>query len=139
MRTIAVVCENGSTCKSVIANELYESYVRQGVRASLYSLDGQYKDASSAKKADDAEGGCGGYAGRAHGQSAGHCFWRGCGDHSRLADAERHRAVHADGLHLVEEHEDTCAHRCERIQSLPHVRVVHGVAGGEARYGGDAR
>ena len=56
MKTIAVVCENGGTGKSVIANELYESYVRQGVRASLYSLDGHYKDASSAKKADDAEG-----------------------------------------------------------------------------------
>lgn len=49
MKTIAVVCEKGGTGKSVIANELYESYVRQGVRASLYSLDGQYKDASSAK------------------------------------------------------------------------------------------
>ena len=39
----------------MIANELYESYVRQGVPASLYSLDGQYKDASSSKKAEDAE------------------------------------------------------------------------------------
>ena len=47
MKTIAVVCEKGGTGKSVIANELYESYVRQGVPASLYSLDGQYKDASS--------------------------------------------------------------------------------------------
>lgn len=43
MKTIAVVCEKGGTGKSVIANELYESYVRQGVPASLYSLDGQYK------------------------------------------------------------------------------------------------
>lgn len=42
MKTIAVVCEKGGTGKSVIANELYESYVRQGVPASLYSLDGQY-------------------------------------------------------------------------------------------------
>ena len=55
MKTIAVVCEKGGTGKSVIANELYESYVRQGVPASLYSLDGQYKDASSSKKVEDAE------------------------------------------------------------------------------------
>lgn len=55
MKTIAVVCEKGGTGKSVIANELYESYVRQGVPASLYSLDGQYKDASSSKKVKDAE------------------------------------------------------------------------------------
>lgn len=55
MKTIAVVCEKGGTGKSVIASELYESYVRQGVRASLYSLDGQYKDAFVSKKADDAE------------------------------------------------------------------------------------
>lgn len=55
MKTIAVVCEKGGTGKSVIANELYESYVRQGVPASLYSLDGQYKDASSSKKVGDAE------------------------------------------------------------------------------------
>ena len=46
MKTIAVVCEKGGTGKSVIANELYESYARQGVPASLYSLDGQYKDAT---------------------------------------------------------------------------------------------
>ena len=39
MKTIAVVCEKGCTGKSVIATELYESYVRQGLRASLYSLD----------------------------------------------------------------------------------------------------
>ena len=55
MKTIAVVCEKGGTGKSMIANELYESYVRQGVPASLYSLDGQYKDASSSKKVEDAE------------------------------------------------------------------------------------
>ena len=55
MKTIAVVCEKGGTGKSVIANELYESYVRLGVPASLYSLDGQYTDAAGSKKADDAE------------------------------------------------------------------------------------
>ena len=55
MKTIAVVCEKGGTGKSVIANELYESYVRQSLRTSLYSLDGQYQDASGARKAEDAE------------------------------------------------------------------------------------
>lgn len=55
MKTIAVVCEKGGTGKSVIASELYESYVRQGLRASLYSLDGQYADAARSKKAEDAE------------------------------------------------------------------------------------
>lgn len=55
MKTIAVVCEKGGTGKSVIAAELYESYVRQGLRTSLYSLDGQYSDTSRSKKADDAE------------------------------------------------------------------------------------
>ena len=33
MKTIAVVCEKGGTGKSVIANELYESYVRQGAHS----------------------------------------------------------------------------------------------------------
>ena len=37
MKTIAVVCEKGGTGKSVIANELYESYVRQGARVALLS------------------------------------------------------------------------------------------------------
>lgn len=55
MKTIAVVCEKGGTGKSVIAAELYESYVRQGLRTSLYSLDGQYADTSRSKKVDDAE------------------------------------------------------------------------------------
>lgn len=55
MITIAVVCEKGGTGKSVIAAELYESYVRQGLRTSLYSLDGQYADTSHSKKVDDAE------------------------------------------------------------------------------------
>lgn len=55
MITIAVVCEKGGTGKSVIAAELYESYVRQGLRTSLYSLDGQYADTSRSKKVDDAE------------------------------------------------------------------------------------
>ncbi len=43
MKTIAVVCEKGGVGKSVLAHELYESYVRQ-VRTSFYSLDGQYSD-----------------------------------------------------------------------------------------------
>ena len=55
MKTIAVVCEKGGTGKSVIAAELYESYVRQGLRTSLYSLDGQYSDSPRSKKVDDAE------------------------------------------------------------------------------------
>ena len=55
MKTIAVVCEKGGTGKSVIAAELYESYVRQGLRTSLYSLDGQYSDKPRSKKVDDAE------------------------------------------------------------------------------------
>ncbi|WP_306529360.1 ParA family protein [[Ruminococcus] torques] len=55
MKIIAVVCEKGGTGKSVIAAELYESYVRQGLRTSLYSLDGQYADTSRSKKVDDAE------------------------------------------------------------------------------------
>lgn len=54
MKTIAVVCEKGGSGKSVIANELYESYVRLGVPVSIYFLDGQYTDAASSKKADDA-------------------------------------------------------------------------------------
>lgn len=41
MKTIAVVCEKGGTSKFVIANELYESEVRQGLRTSLYLLNGQ--------------------------------------------------------------------------------------------------
>ena len=55
MKTIAVVCEKGGTGKSVIASELYESYVRQGLCTSLYSLDGQYSDTSRSKKVDDAQ------------------------------------------------------------------------------------
>lgn len=55
MKTIAVVCEKGGTGKSVIAAELYESYVRQGLRTSLYSLDGQYSDKPRSKRVDDAE------------------------------------------------------------------------------------
>ena len=55
MKTIAVVCEKGGTGKSVVASELYESYVRQGLRTSLYSLDGQYSDTSRSKKVDDAK------------------------------------------------------------------------------------
>lgn len=55
MKTIAVVCEKGGTGKSVVASELYESYVRQGLRTSLYSLDGQYSDTSRSKKVDDVE------------------------------------------------------------------------------------
>ena len=55
MKTIAVVCEKGGTGKSVIANELYESYVRLGVPASLYSLDGLYTDAAGSMMAYDAE------------------------------------------------------------------------------------
>lgn len=55
MKTNAVVCEKGGTDKSVIAAELYESYVRQGLRTSLYSLDGQYSDTPRSKKDDDAE------------------------------------------------------------------------------------
>lgn len=49
MKTTAVVCEKGGTGKSVIANELCESYVRQGVPASLYSAD-------AAKEHDKKEG-----------------------------------------------------------------------------------
>lgn len=55
MKTIAVVCEKGGTGKSVVASELYESYVRQGLRTSLYSLDGQYADTAGDRKAEDAE------------------------------------------------------------------------------------
>ncbi|WP_317414349.1 hypothetical protein [Holdemanella porci] len=90
MKTIAVVCEKGGTGKSVIAAELYESYVRQGLRTSLYSLDGQYSDSP----------------------------------HS-----ERHRAVHADGVHRGEEHEGPYRDCGERHEPVPHVRVVHGMAG----------
>lgn len=36
MKTIAVVCEKGCTGKSVIATELYESYVRQWLSLSAF-------------------------------------------------------------------------------------------------------
>lgn len=36
MKTIAVVCEKDCTGKSVIATELYESYVRQGLSLSAF-------------------------------------------------------------------------------------------------------
>lgn len=55
MKTIAVVCEKGGTGKSVIASEIHESFVRQGLRASLYSLDGRHSDTPRSKKVDDAE------------------------------------------------------------------------------------
>lgn len=55
MKTIAVVCEKDGVGKSVLAHELYESYVSQGLRTSLYSLDGQYSDTPRSKKMDDAE------------------------------------------------------------------------------------
>lgn len=51
MKTIAVVCDKGGVGNSVSAqaHELYESYVRQGLRTSFYSLDGQYSDAPRSK------------------------------------------------------------------------------------------
>lgn len=55
MKTIAVVCEKGGVGKSVLAHELYESYARQGLRTSFYSLDGQYSDAPRSKKVENAE------------------------------------------------------------------------------------
>ena len=127
MKTIAVVCEKGGTGKSVIANELYESYVRQGVPASLYSLDGQYKDASSSKKVEDAEVAIVDTPG---------VLTDNLSDLVsgadviviRSTDAERHRAVYVDGLYRGEEHECSAGHRGERDEPFSHVRVVHGVA-----------
>lgn len=53
MKTIAVTCEKGGTGKSVLSNELYLSYVRQGVPVSLYSLDGQYSDSDRSRKVEN--------------------------------------------------------------------------------------
>ena len=125
MKTIAVVCEKGGTGKSVIANELYESYVRQGVPASLYSLDGQYKDASSSKKVEDAEVAIVDTPGVLTDNLSD--LVSGA-DVIVIPDAERHRAVHANGLYRGEEHECPVGHRGERDEPFSHVRVVHDVA-----------
>ena len=55
MKTIAVICEKGGTGKSVLSNELYMSFVRQGVPVSLYSLDGQYSDSERSRKTENPE------------------------------------------------------------------------------------
>ena len=126
MKTIAVVCEKGGTGKSVIANELYESYVRQGVPASLYSLDGQYKDASSSKKVEDAEVAIVDTPG---------VLTDNLSDLVSGADVivipvrpTPNDIVHANGLYRGEEHECPVGHRGERDEPFSHVRVVHDVA-----------
>lgn len=39
MKTIAVICEKDGVGKTTLANELYGSYVQQGLRTFLYSID----------------------------------------------------------------------------------------------------
>lgn len=55
MKTVAVVCEKGGTGKTAISREIYLAARRRGVRASLYSLDGQYEDTAGDTKDGEAE------------------------------------------------------------------------------------
>lgn len=53
MKIVSFVCEKGGVGKTMLADELYYHFERTGVRASLYSLDGQY--VARSKKADAPE------------------------------------------------------------------------------------
>ena len=53
MKTTAVVCEKGGTGKSVMANELYESYVRQGVPDAAKEHDKKEGKASASTDASE--------------------------------------------------------------------------------------
>lgn len=55
MKTIAVVCEKGGTGKSMVSYELYLSYIRQGIPASFYAMDGQYQKTNKTQITDGAE------------------------------------------------------------------------------------
>ena len=50
MKTIVFVSEKGGVGKTRLSDELYFYYTRQGVPASLYSFDGQYKNRNTDKK-----------------------------------------------------------------------------------------
>lgn len=55
MKTIVFVSEKGGVGKTRLADELYYFYQRTGVPVSLYSFDGQYKNRTVDKKADNPE------------------------------------------------------------------------------------
>ncbi len=50
MKTVVFVSEKGGVGKTRLSDELYFYYTRQGVPASLYSFDGQYKNRNTDKK-----------------------------------------------------------------------------------------
>ena len=49
MKTVVFVSEKGGVGKTRLSDELYFYYTRQGVPASLYSFDGQYKNRNPCK------------------------------------------------------------------------------------------
>lgn len=52
MKTVVFVSEKGGVGKTRLSDELYFYYTRQGVPASLYSFDGQYKNRNTDKKVE---------------------------------------------------------------------------------------
>lgn len=55
MKTISIVCEKGGTGKTTLSVELLRNLQRHGVKTSLYSLDGQYREPSWSVREEDAD------------------------------------------------------------------------------------
>ena len=53
IKTIVFVSEKGGVGKTRLSDELYYFYKRHNIPVSLYSFDGQYKNRTVDKKADD--------------------------------------------------------------------------------------